>query len=112
MKKRESWAFEIGFVLFFGVPIYWSAYFTIGLQMGLLVHVVLVVIYTALLRLFGRGSVIDMGVAVTIIAVLAAILFPALQRTELKNQRLQQRQSAAPLHHCDYTDTTKLAADS
>ena len=98
MSNRESLPWEIGFALFFGVPVYLFGFSSVGLQTSFFVHIGFIAIYIGLLLMFGHGSAVEMGVIVTIMAIMLSILFPGFQRAELKKQRRQQNQKIAALH--------------
>lgn len=87
-QKSEPWTWELGFVIFFGIPIHLAGYYN-DLKLALLVHFALIGCYTFLLLFFGRGSVVEMGVIVTIISINISILLPVPKRLEQNRMRHQ-----------------------
>ena len=85
---EKFWLWEIGFAVLFGVPI-WVAAPGTGWPLALCAHLAVIGFYALTLRVFGRGSSIEMGVFVTIIAVLWAVAFPLFQRVKTRAERHQ-----------------------
>lgn len=95
--RRDFWVWEIGFVVVFGVPIYWSGLATVGFVVSFLIHLGLVVVYALLLVGFGRDSNIEVGTRLLFIAVVVAVLFPVFQRARLNQLRHQHHIGAVGL---------------
>ncbi len=75
-RERDSWAWEIGFALSFGIPIYLS----LPLYQSWWVHLVLIACYAGSLLLFGRNSAIEMGIPILIVALGIAINYPVYKK--------------------------------
>ncbi|HEX8238030.1 MAG TPA: hypothetical protein VF600_18970 [Abditibacteriaceae bacterium] len=83
-RQQEPWTWEIGVSVVIGLPVYWAGYFYLSLPIALLIHLVLIACYAGLLRYFGRGSVIEMGLPILILSFLVLVLAPVFERINMK----------------------------
>ncbi|HEX8464268.1 MAG TPA: hypothetical protein VF627_06575 [Abditibacterium sp.] len=76
-------------MIFFGLPVYLAGYLFFNLRLALIIHLALVCCFALLLLLFGRRSVVEMGVAIAIISILVLVLAPVFKRAEINRTRHQ-----------------------
>lgn len=93
MDDNKPWTIEIAISIALGIPIYISVLFytPFAVMVAFGIHAAILICYFALIRDFGRGSSIEVGVVFFIVSALGSMFIPMPAQVEASRKAREQR---------------------